>query len=190
MNFKYSICDCKFRNQNALGLHISKHKCEICNKVFSKPERKVSHMKNVHGKNEYSCKVCEKVFKFETRLNLHIRRDHLEKKNKLPTCNICGISFSYDYVLKGHIKSIHEGELPYLCDECELKFSSDMKNHKARIHSTDIHNCQKCDKVCKNKKALKQHINQVHIRPIHHKCTHCEKTFSNRGDMRKQWKFE
>ena len=96
MNFKCSICDCKFRNQNALGLHISKHKCEICNKVFSKPEHKVRHMKNVHGKNEYSCKVCEKVFKFETKLHLHIRKDHLEKKNKLPTCNICGISFSYD----------------------------------------------------------------------------------------------
>ena len=80
MNFKCSICDRKFRNQKGLGLHMSKHKCEVCNKVFPKPEYKVSHMKNVHGKNEYLCKYVKMFLHLNQHCNFISEETILRRK--------------------------------------------------------------------------------------------------------------
>ena len=70
-NYKCSICDNSFDNQKALGLHISIHKCDLCNIVFAEPNSKVIHMKNVHQEKKSKCDNCYKEFETNGQLQKH-----------------------------------------------------------------------------------------------------------------------
>ena len=179
-----------FTNKEKIEAHVrgfhKKKSCKFCDGVFETDESIKIHLKSVHEEKvrDLTCEICKQVFQVIGHFKQYIRHVHNDSK---PTCNICGKRFSQDFILTGHIKSVHEGEFPFPCYKCELKFSNEkyLKKHRASKHSTDNHYCNKCPKVCKTKVALKQYIRRIHIRPMGHKCTHCEKAFTDSGDMKK-----
>ena len=129
-SYKCSICDNIFENQEALGLHISKHKNDKSN-----------------IEKTFNCDICNQVFQTNGYLDEHTKNVHNSLK---PTCSICSKQFIHDNILKGHVRFVHEGEFTF---PCELKFSNEMylKNHKKSRHSSEIHNCQMCKKCARPK---------------------------------------
>ena len=214
LNYKCSICDCKFRNEKVLRHHISKHKCEICNSIFTQPGAKGLHMTNIHGKNKYQCDMCEKVFTADATRYTHIQRDHLKRKYR---CDICNEDFSAKQNLKSHMINIHEniqkhecnichkgfnqvGNLNwhknrwhnngqnFQCEQCKANFVTleDLEKHKLNIHDGKWP-CKLCDKIFSKRIFLWNHDNRIHKELKKHTCLKCPKTFYDIGDLKKHY---
>ena len=67
--------------------------------------------------------------------------------------------------LRHHMKSVHQGEKPFKCNECDLCFS---RKDKFKRHIISVHvgenpfKCDVCDKNFSQKGGLKKHILSVH----------------------------
>ena len=212
LDYECSICDCKFRNQKELDLHISNHRCEICNSIFTQPGAIGLHMKNIHGKNTYPCDMCEKVFTAYATRYTHIRRDHLIMKyeceicnqeftgsgnlkshivnihenSKKHECNICHKTFNQDTNLKWHKNKWHKDGQNFQCDQCKANFLTliDLENHKLNFHE-EKWPCKVCDKIFDKRILLWNHDKRVHKGIKRHQCSECAKKFYAIGDLKK-----
>ena len=66
-----------------------KHKCEICEKIYSSKQYLKNHIITIHnqkGKNYY-CNICTKAFKSQTYLTVHVSTIHGNRKQfKCESC--------------------------------------------------------------------------------------------------------
>ena len=83
------------------------YKCDICEKLFSRPNILKKHIHVVHYKHkDHKCEYCEKLFSRSNSLKRHIRGVHNGHKDH--KCEYCGKSFSRAFNLKRHIDKVHE----------------------------------------------------------------------------------
>ncbi|VDI56361.1 Hypothetical predicted protein [Mytilus galloprovincialis] len=132
-------CGGKFYKWTSLNYHIKHYhsgdkdrkprECVLCGKVFVTVAEFASHRKNDHSTQ---CKICLKTFCDVLHLERHHKLKHLQRNFKCPKC---WRTYAFEYMLKMHIKFIHEDYKPYSCDICNYKcymknaITSHMKNN-------------------------------------------------------------
>lgn len=156
------------------------YKCETCNITFKRRTLYFNHM-DTHG---YICTECGEKFDKNVRLTDHKIKVHGEAKYE---CTICFKSFKRAFILRNHIKSVHNKIKDYSCDICSkqfiLKRQLDYHNHQKHSGTvaTKDHKCDQCDKSFATPSNLSKH-KEIHIseeeriKKKHYLCPHCGKT--------------
>ena len=177
----------KFLEEHAVEKHnIKIHKCEHCNKEFSKKSQLTAHTKIVHDKaTSFMCDLCGKSFVQKSSLKKH--HDHFHEKIKNHVCNICSKAFAGSTDLKFHIKCVHEGVRDKVCDLCGQGFAkaNGLKNHIKNIHEgIKDHICQTCGKGFSDKHTLNYHVKTAHEGWRPHKCMFCDRSFPKKSKLK------
>ena len=131
------------------------------------------------------CNDCGKQFRFRRILLKHMRKcklnlkpttklrktqqqkpDQLKHKDlKVPSfCNICNKYFTTNKNLKSHIKRIHGTQVLEQCELCskQFRYKNLLFNHVLTVHENDSKECNICQKILKNKTALRKHKTYNH----------------------------
>jgi len=104
----------------------------------------------------------------------------IHEGNKQFECNECKKTYATAYGVSIHISSEHEGNRP-MCTVCGKTFclKKALQNHMNEVHEKKIvARCDKCDKGFTQKNALKRHIDSVHEGKRPHLCTICGSSFA------------
>ena len=180
---------------------IMKHRCNVCDKIFSTAELKIhsrthtekkpfvctklemsvsqldnltTHYRYHTGEKPYACTQCEKRYTKSGNLKIHIRTHTGEKPF---ACSICAKQFISSYQLNTHIQR-HNKNIN--CPHCGKKYShkKELENHVQSTHMKITFNCTQCDRVSKSERSLKEHLRFIHEhKGKKHICIVCDKVF-------------
>ena len=78
---------------------------------------------------------------------------------------MCNKSFPWESKLKIHISTVHEGNMPFACSECDYTCAEKYKlaEHVAMVHENKKpHICSICNTAFGLKQYLIQHMKIVH----------------------------
>ena len=84
-----------------------------------------AHIKEVHQKiKAHKCQECDKLFSRKFDLALHVERIHLKiKPSRKFICKECDAPFERKEYLECHMNKVHLNVKPYECDKCKKSFS-------------------------------------------------------------------
>jgi uncharacterized C2H2 Zn-finger protein len=198
------ICDqCSdiFITEDALTNHINnKHshpeerQCPECGKEFSGLLYLSQHYKAIHGgvlpsmvdRETFLCDQCPSVFFAKGSLQWHQNQHHLKLTDpkrttaKRKQCPHCPKTFIAQITYTEHIRSKHEMNTPYKCDQCHRSYGTKLR---LEAHKTNVHKRVKCN-ICQqgicNSFMLKRHKASVHgvIPKNVFRCDHCPLFFA------------
>ena len=180
--------------------------CSICDKNFPIECHYINHYKEAHDclppsyedKDLISCDKCPKVFSNKQSLASHKYNAHSTTplvKKSFP-CPQCEKVFGKPWVLKDHIKTRHENNTPFKCDQCHRSYGtkSRLTTHKFNTHRQV--KCEECGQQICSAFMLRRHKATVHgIKPTNvHQCQHCPLFYTLKSQllkhMNKQHPFE
>ena len=179
---KCDQCDKVYTKKSYLNTHKMTHtgerpyKCDQCEKTFRFKYDLERHNLTHTGEKPYQCDQCDKSFTQGSTLKAHLRTHTGEKPYQ---CGVCGTKFRQGSILRGHMRT-HTDESPYQCDQCEKRFK---KRHNLKRHSwthtggPKSHKCDECGKTFNYKQSLKDHC-MVHTGKKPYKCIQCDKYFA------------
>ncbi|XP_024415215.2 zinc finger protein 64 isoform X5 [Desmodus rotundus] len=153
------------------------HKCEFCDKCFSRKDNLTMHMRCHTSVKPHKCHLCAYAAVDSSSLKKHLRIHSDERPYK---CQLCPYASRNSSQLTVHLRS-HTGDTPFQCWLCSAKFkiSSDLKRHMI-VHSGEKpFKCEFCDVRCTMKANLKSHIRIKHT----FKCLHCAFQGRDRADL-------
>lgn len=194
---KCKICQKELKpqslNQHLISFHAStkEFECEICSKGFKSKMYLDLHSKT-HNK-VHECNICNKTFPLKTNLKKHKMEVH--ENLRAFECQICGKKFNRIYILKSHQK-LHDRNRPkpLKCQRCDYATDrkTDYKAHQKTHEYQDKKlatmknplNCNKCPALCRDKRALRQHIRIVHANNPH-QCDLCGNYYKTRGNLQR-----
>lgn len=80
------------------------------------------------------------------------------------TCPFCGEVLATSYLLKRHMSTTHNQQLPFRCHLCGKGFlsSSGLRHHKHGSHMTRCFVCDFCGARFKHKHHMKDHVRKFH----------------------------
>ncbi|GAB0096616.1 zinc finger protein weckle [Sergentomyia squamirostris] len=149
--------------------------CEICSKNYSRRYLLNLHIRAVHSNEElpFVCSKCPKRFVTETKLRVH-EMIHLpdEEKFKHP-CPYCGKKFAEMRQVQTHIRVVHQGDRPFICEQCGKSFATKRGLAEHRVTHSDEYpfHCPHCPKKFKSNPLLKRHVD-THNNTTY-TCPHC-----------------
>lgn len=119
---------------------------------------------NSFVKKMLKCKQCDELFDDLDSFHLHFSSTHKTKYEQpnTTTCTFCHKTFAKVQFLKLHIAAIHEKSL-FECEICGKKFSFE--------------------------RAKKRHVEVVHKNQRNYKCSHCQKLFGTKTQMKEHEKY-
>ncbi|GFS22266.1 zinc finger protein [Elysia marginata] len=208
--FKCCICEKTMSNRDILEEHIRTHlgleikrgkiHCSLCPAVFS--DRKSCNRHALIHKS--FCVFCKKDFSLPNLLNEHY---HLEHKDKLLSCRICGHQVATKRQLWTH-ERYHKYSKKVPCHICGIVISStNMKAHlathreggeKGNGESSSTPNaldgggasatankylCSMCPETFPTEGWLVRHMTTIHNQNMGFKCPQCPKRFSNHENL-------
>ncbi|XP_021085407.1 zinc finger protein 64 isoform X7 [Mesocricetus auratus] len=153
------------------------HKCEFCDKCFSRKDNLTMHMRCHTSVKPHKCHLCDYAAVDSSSLKKHLRIHSDERPYK---CQLCPYASRNSSQLTVHLRS-HTGDTPFQCWLCSAKFkiSSDLKRHMI-VHSGEKpFKCEFCDVRCTMKANLKSHVRIKHT----FKCLHCAFQGRDRADL-------
>ncbi|GJQ77426.1 hypothetical protein Trydic_g20824 [Trypoxylus dichotomus] len=185
-------CTKKFTKNRKLQNHLRLHKgerpfeCDVenCFKTYTNSSHLQRHKKRKHSEyNErITCSVtgCNRELANKSCLKKHIYRWHNPNRIYPFMCNECPQGFYRKKQLQQHVY-LHTGQLPYRCEQCELKFPtiSDKNKHK-RKHK--IYTCE-CANVSKTWSSFLAHRKTCGDLKSH-QCSICGKNFSTKAILK------
>ncbi|XP_060599019.1 zinc finger protein 208-like isoform X2 [Ruditapes philippinarum] len=169
--FQCDLCPAKYKFPKNLKYHKERihagkkemFQCDKCPKRYSHRDSLMHHLK--HGHDLWANPEQEKISKEKV-------AEKAAKRNKTPnrpesyTCVICNEVEKTRGGLSEHMK-IHKKEntedpLPYLCNECPLKYSTidGLRRHKRNKHGPQagtLHFCELCSRSFTNPDSLRMH---------------------------------
>lgn len=105
-------------------------------------------------------------------------------------CQLCEYEATRDYNLKSHVMSVHEHIRPFMCEQCEQRFSTKqslqehvrLQHRKAGEDKGHI-SCNYCPKQFGKRSNMTRHIRSCHPLTVDYTdktylCKKCEKRFS------------
>ncbi|XP_055638204.1 zinc finger protein weckle-like isoform X2 [Toxorhynchites rutilus septentrionalis] len=150
--------------------------CELCSKTFRSQPVYIQHLQSQHPEFEqltYPCSKCPKRFLSKKNAKLH-ESVHLPDDQKfIHPCGYCDKKFSKLVNVQAHIKAVHIGERPFICEECGKACASSgaLRDHK-KVHSNETpFQCSHCPKKFKNLPTLRTH-EDIHNDTLY-VCSHC-----------------
>ncbi|XP_049284210.1 zinc finger protein 665-like isoform X1 [Anopheles funestus] len=183
---KCSCCDEYFMtqeeaHQHALDQHRDRLECEVCQKLFKKPEQVLRHTRYSHSterkaRNKYMCSQCSKKFPSKIALSDHERAEC--GKSPIYPCDKCDKRFSSFSSLKMH-HTVHENQLPFVCSFCGKKFRTkgQQKVHERGHTGEKPYQCDKCTRAFSYRESLVTHQSS-HTGVKRYRCMDCDGTFS------------
>ena len=132
-----------------------------------------------------STQSVEKFSGYTTNGNLKCRRALIVTPSSTKAMDVSGGVAKVN--LKRHIRTVHEKQKDFCCEECGHAFSKKLalKAHLAKVHSIGTtYDCQECGKKFGKKTTLNLHVETVH-RGIKHQCHSCVKSFTQIANLKK-----
>ena len=158
--------------------------CSICQKRYTRRSGLKSHIKHAHegAEKRYKCLYCEKSFRNLSNKNRHQRVVHMGLKEY--DCDICGLPFSFKWLVECHKKEHHGvGEKKRCRCGRSFSYSSNLYAHQ-RICTTvnpakgKEFECDKCGKKYKTEENLKKHTKYDHDSNQEFVCELCGDIFT------------
>ena len=101
-----------------------RYKCDSCGNTLVDLDVLKRHTIFVHEKQkDHKCNYCQKSFSKADHLKNHIEAIHNDNRTKDYNCKSCSKSFYSSANLKQHNKEVHEDNKIHKCHICEKKFS-------------------------------------------------------------------
>jgi len=175
--------------ESTLSYRWSIFTCEVCLRIFSRPENYYIHMKEKHGvRRDYFAEdfasidlkyawqqVCEEKEKLidAAKYSGYITARKATRKG-LFYCKICKIDFGTDNGLFRHIRHHHEGDNTYSCKKCHVDFPTKflLFAHEKECKKKDAtYQCVQCKAKFTTQKGLSNHLTLTHGSPrkVHEK---------------------
>ena len=190
--------------------NISRNKPDPENNL-TKNQEKMDHSSQTKS---YQCQHCEKKFVFRNSLSKHLNKQRCKvlkqqiNKNSVSdieyVCSICMKSFSCKYILKKHVRRVHEANI---CEQCGEKFDEkrELKLHISSVHERKkLYKCSICHTCLIQASKMKLHMVSVHEKEnlanckpkqllrmnlVHEveksqNCKQCGETFENKRNLK------
>ncbi|CDW52993.1 zf-H2C2 2 and zf-C2H2 6 and zf-C2H2 and zf-C2H2 4 domain containing protein [Trichuris trichiura] len=172
-------CGKRFADELFLRRHQSTHSaqdfvCDVCEKVYCRPENLSAH-RNLHtGEKPYTCTFCSMRFTSRPNWKAHMKWHSSEKQFACPDCNT---RFKTKENLDTHVE-VHRQRKPFGCNLCHRFFDrlEYLYTHSEGRRPAGRFACTKCDKSFFAEKALQSHA-RSHERSNPFVCTVCDRSF-------------
>ena len=85
----------------------------------------------------------------------------------LYNCKVCTYQSKCQYLVKRHVRNVHEKRENINCSECKKSIQKDsLKRHTQIFHSRDqtLYNCKVCTFQSIHQGAVSKHVRNVHQR--------------------------
>lgn len=188
--FSCKFCSIKFESADALLEHLGekhedeKYICLKCNEYeegFNTKSALITHIKENHRQE---CSECGANFYSSERLARHTAAKHDYSLD----CKLCGKKFRNPHRRKMHMYTHKKAAQFEMCWFCGKSIHKNSFNMHLEIHFQRPHECNICQKVCRNKSAMLYH-RKSHFLPEEEKgeylCGICPKTFESETRLNK-----
>ena len=102
-------------------------------------------------------------------------------------CEQCPYCTSRIYMLKRHVKAVHDKIRDYVCEECDYAASqkSQIRRHMANIHKMgENFKCQQCPYTSAEQRKIRTHMANVHKMGEKLLCEKCDYATSEKSKLR------
>ncbi|XP_025832552.1 zinc finger protein 37 isoform X8 [Agrilus planipennis] len=182
------ICSEMFPNKNALEIHYEndhedQYTCEICKAGFKKIIDYICHLQRHREDNLFACPLCEVTTEKFYQIRVHIKKHEQFRKFK---CKICEKRFSCYSSHLEHMKFVHHGQKPCVCDICGKRFRNEgcLTTHKDE-HMWKINGgmeCEQCKTIFPTYRSLRRHL-ASHSPKEMFVCDVCGMNFLHKGSL-------
>lgn len=192
--FTCSICESVFENRRHVQEHVNKdhsdvkrRSCPHCGRTFNQTGDLTRHVRIHTGIRPFKCPFegCEYAFISSGDLHKHVRRHNQPNVPKPHVCTVCGKDFERGYDLKRH-SSMHAKDDPnfqgFNCELCGKMFArkDQYRAHTYRHIGYKPHKCTQCDKTFSDASNYAKHVKVHAMDGVQLFCHHCEKGFKNK----------